>query len=156
MIKVNGTTILLTRCDSAYIEFNIIDDSGQKYEFDANTVIHTQVRETENDDIESGLLFENIAIVEKDDSNIAHYLWHIVPANTAKTRTDIDYVWDAQIEFANGDTYTFIESSKFKVKPEVTLREVIDVKPLDGETQTISDLKEMTKTVITVTIPREA
>ena len=156
MIKVNGTTILLTRCDSAYIEFQLVDESNQPWQFDANTNIHMQVREIENDDMETSLLFEGNAETETDEQNIKHYYWHIVPANTQRSKPDASYVWDAQIEFANGDTYTFIESSKFKIKPEVTLREIKEVAPLDGETETVSDIKELTKTVITVEIPREA
>lgn len=157
MLKVNGTTILITRNDSAYVEFNIIDDSNVKYEFSEDTNVHVQVRTFENDDLETGLLFEANATTETDENNIVHYLWHIVPENTAKARTDIDYVWDAQIEFPDGDNYTFIESSKFKIKPEVTLRKASeDTEPAADPGDKISNLKSMTKTVITVTIPREA
>ena len=158
MVKVNGTTILITRGDAAYIEFNIVDDSNQKYVFDENAIIHTQVRTLENDDMNMGLVFEATAETETDENDVVHYLWHIVPENTLRARTDVDCVWDAQIEFPDGDTYTFIESSKFKIRPEVTLR-----KPAGDPAETpveqegiISSLKSMTKTIITVTIPREA
>ena len=152
MVKVNGTTMLITRGDSAYIEFNIVDDSNVKYVFDEYTKIHIQVRSLENDDLDTGLLIDAETETEIDENDVAHYLWHIVPADTAKSRADQDYVWDAQIEFADGDVYTFIESSKFKIKPEVTLRKINEE---TNPPQTVSTLKDLTKTVITVTIPKE-
>ena len=34
-----------------------------------------------------------------------------------------DYYWDAQVEFSNGDIFSFIPVSKFKLISEVTMGE---------------------------------
>lgn len=31
------------------------------------------------------------------------------------------YYWDAQVEYANGDVFTFVEVSRFTLLPEITL-----------------------------------
>ena len=119
MIKITGTTIMITRSDSAFVKFKFVDANNDIITFDGNVTV--QVRSATNDDYNAGLLFTG-DVVKVDDI----FIWGIKPEDTATA--DGDYFWDAQIEFDNGDTYTFVEASKFKVKPEVTLRssEAID------------------------------
>lgn len=31
------------------------------------------------------------------------------------------YYWDAQVEYTNGDVFTFVEVSRFTLLPEITL-----------------------------------
>ena len=150
MLKITGTTIAITRGDSAYIVFNIIDDTNKVIEFDEHTKVTCQVRSASNGD----MLFDGNVVeeVKMNASGEAYrtFAWYIIPANTTNAKDNAEYIWDAQIEFENGDTYTFIESSKFKIKPEVSLR-----KNQIPEVPTGMVLKDINKHILTVEIPLE-
>ena len=106
--------IYLTRGDSGYIDFDLVDEAGNPIVVDENATVRCHVRKAPNG---GDLLFDGqIEIVDNKAT------WHIVPENTKTAELD-DYFWDAQIEYPNGDVFTFIPSSYFKLMPEVTERE---------------------------------
>lgn len=106
--------IYLTRGDSGYIDFDLVDEAGKPIDIGENATVRCHVRKAPNG---GDLLFEGqIEIVDNKAT------WHIVPENTKAAELD-NYFWDAQIEYSNGDVFTFIPSSYFKLMPEVTERE---------------------------------
>ena len=106
--------IYLTRGDSGYIDFDLVDEAGNPIVVDENATVRCHVRKAPNG---GDLLFDGqIEIVDNKAT------WPIVPENTKTAALD-EYVWDAQIEFSNGDVFTFVPSSDFKLMPEVTERE---------------------------------
>lgn len=113
MIKINKTDITITRGDSAYIEFFLIDNMGQEVILDYGDVIRCQVRE----DCDGELIF-NGDIERSTTSN--QIIWHIHPDDTSGLDVGT-YYWDAQVEYTNGDIFTFVDVSKFNVVKEITL-----------------------------------
>lgn len=111
MLKISGNKISLTRGDSAYITLTINTDNGV-YVLNDGDEVRVQVRDVPNT---GDLIFEgNIEIINDE------IVWHIYPAQT----TDLDvatYYWDAQLQTANGDIFTFIPASAFKLLDEVTM-----------------------------------
>ena len=106
--------IYLTRGDSGYVDFDLINGDGTPIYVDENTTVRCQVRKTPNG---GDLLFDGqIEIVDNKAT------WHILPENTKMAPLD-EYFWDAQIEYPNGDVFTFVPSSYFKLMVEVTERD---------------------------------
>ena len=114
MITIDETNISITRGDSAYIQFNINDMSGNPITLQSTDIVRSQVRKKPND---GELIFDGEIIRNDDEGTI---IWHIKPENT-KDEDVGNYYWDAQVEFPNGDIFTFIPVSKFRLMPEVTL-----------------------------------
>lgn len=112
MLKISGTKISLTRGDSAYITLTPTLADGSKYELQEGDKIRCQVRDQAND---GELLFEGTVTQIRDDM-----VWHIQPIDTEEAEVK-EYVWDAQLELSNGDIFTFIPESKFKLLNEVTM-----------------------------------
>lgn len=107
MLKISGNKISLTRGDSAYITLHIDD-----YELNDGDVVRVQVRDVPN----TGEL-----LVEGDvDVSGEEIVWHIYPAQTSNLEVKT-YYWDAQLETSNGDIFTFIPASPFKLLDEVTM-----------------------------------
>ena len=116
MIKINKTEISITRGDSAYIQFNLKDVAGNKLNLTNMDIVRCQVRDQ---DVDGDLVFEG-EIIREYVNNTA--TWHIRPEDTADLEIGT-YYWDAQVEFANGDVFTFVYVSKFNVLPEITIIE---------------------------------
>ena len=107
MLKISGNKISLTRGDSAYITLSIDD-----YELNDGDVVRVQIRDVPN----TGEL-----LVEGDvDTSGEEIVWHIYPYQTSNLEVKT-YYWDAQLETANGDIFTFIPASPFKLLDEVTM-----------------------------------
>ena len=111
MLKINHTNIELTRADSAYITISITDEKGAPIELTSQDKVRCQVREEADG---GNLLFDGRVIRKGDD-----ILWYISPEDTEGVEAT-DYVWDAQVEFSNGDVFTFVPLSRFRVLSEVT------------------------------------
>ena len=114
MIKINKTDISITRGDTAYIEFYLIDITGQPVVLDRDDIVRCQVR----DECDGDLIFEGEIDRNMENNQI---IWHIHPYDTE----DLDigtYYWDAQVEYPNGDIFTFVDVSKFNVVKEITLQ----------------------------------
>ena len=115
MLKISGNKISLTRGDSAYITLSINTDNGT-YELNDGDEVRVQVRDFPNT---GELLFDGNIEMGLD----GEIVWHIYPAQT----TDLEvktYYWDAQLETSNGDIFTFIPASPFKLLDEVTMPNV--------------------------------
>lgn len=113
MLKIIKTCISLTRGDSAYIDFDITDKCGNPIPLTAEDNIRCQVRKTANG---GELLFEGV--IERTNG----ICWHISPSDTADAAVG-EYVWDAQVEFSNGDVFSIIPVSPFIILSEVTENE---------------------------------
>lgn len=114
MLKCSGTNISITRGDSAYITLTILDGSGNKYQFNDGDKISIDVRTKPN----TGKLVFNATI----DIVNGEIVWHILPENTRNLQVKT-YYWDAQLTTSNGDVFTFITSSSFRLLDEVTYNE---------------------------------
>lgn len=114
MITITKTDISITRGDTAYINFALTDSTGTAVVLQANDRVRCQVRDRDTD---GELLFEG----EMSYANNA-ITWHIRPEDTADAAPGT-YYWDAQLEYVNGDIYTFVPVSRFTVLPEITVAE---------------------------------
>lgn len=112
MLTTNGTNITITRGDSAYINVVVTDSEGHDYVVGPNDVVRAQVRQ---DATSSNILFETI--IPSDTM-----VWHIKPEDTEGANMGRTYVYDVQLETADGDVFTFIPLSNFTVSKEVTRR----------------------------------
>lgn len=111
MLKISGNKISLTRGDSAYITL-IPNMDDVPYVLGENDTVRVQVRDVPNT---GELIFEgNIEIINDE------IVWHILPEQTKDLEVAV-YCWDAQLELENGDIFTFIPSSQFKLLDEVTM-----------------------------------
>ena len=117
MFNVDKTTISLTRGDSAVVEFFIPDITGKPAEITQEDTVTCQVRSTPNSTGE--LVFAGRVTYSAEKNSI---IWRIIPSDTSNLDPGT-YYWDAEIDYANGDIYTFVGISKFIVLPEVTLKE---------------------------------
>ena len=116
MIKIKKTSISLTRGDSAYINFTLTDINGEPLQLAAGDRVRCQVRK---EPVTGELLFDGEVTYSQQGNQIT---WHIHPSDTANAQIGT-YYWDAQVEYANGDIYTFVDVSEFTLLPEVTLIE---------------------------------
>ena len=113
MIKINKTEISITRGDTAYIEFSLTDAFGHTIVLHANDRVRCQVR----DKVDGNLIFEGLMSYDNN-----HIIWKIRPEDTADESLGT-YYWDAQLEYSNGDIFTFVPVSKFEIMPEITMIE---------------------------------
>lgn len=112
MIEINKTSISLTRGDSAYINFTLTGDDGQPVVLNQSDKVRCQVRDKT---VSGKLIFEGSITVSG-----SQIVWHIRPEDTMNAEIGT-YYWDAQVEYANGDVFTFVEVSRFTLLPEITL-----------------------------------
>ena len=109
MLKVKGNNIKLTRGDTAYLTVPITDTvSGETYEIDNSDVLTFSVRKNVN---AKEYLFQKVV----QGSNV----FKILPTDTSDLRYGT-YIYDVQLDMANGDRFTIIEPSNFEVTSEVT------------------------------------
>lgn len=113
MLKISGNKISLTRGDSAYITISVNDVDGNPYELGDGDQIRCQVRTAPN----TGELVATGEILYQEDGTI---VWYLRPSDTSGLDVK-KYYWDAQLELSNGDIFTFIPSSIFKLTDEVTM-----------------------------------
>lgn len=118
MLTISNYSISLTRGDSAYIELKIYNDSGVQYELQDGDAVYVQVRGMAN--YNGRLLFDGEVSLDIENNVI---LWHINPEDTLNATAGRTYYWDAQIEFENGDRFTFIPVSEFNILGQVTYTE---------------------------------
>ena len=105
MLKINGTTISLTRGDTARIELGITQ-GGETYDYSADTVLFTVKQSTMQPDY----------LIQK---TVTDGVIYIAPADT-ETLAYGTYCYDVQLTTSGGDVCTVITPSKFVVEPEVT------------------------------------
>ena len=111
--------VYVTRGDSAYLDIDLKDGSGQPLILGDEDVVRCQVRNVPNT---GKLLFEGHLVKNEGSS----YTWQIRPEDTKDAPAD-NYVWDAEVEYYTGEIFTFIPAqSKFVILPEVTYDEEND------------------------------
>lgn len=122
MLKIKKNAIYITRGDSAYITVDIYDGSGNLIVPEDGDHVRCQVRDEVND---GTLLFEGTVLENPvtDDDGTEHMqiIWYIRPQDTRNADMTKSYVYDMQIEFENGDVFTFIQAARFNILDEVTL-----------------------------------
>lgn len=102
-------TIKLTRGDTAYLEVPLVDDvTGEPYEMQSGDTLTLSVKKTVKD---AECCFSKVV----RGTNI----FKIVQADTADCEFT-KYKYDIQLDTANGDTFTVIETACFTILPEVT------------------------------------
>ena len=124
MLDIKGSVISLTRGDSAYITLQINAGGVNAYELQDGDIVRCQVRPGVNTE---ELLFETPFGLWGEGADLElqpdgrSIVWHIKPEDTAKADPNTEYYWDAQLQVLNGDVFTFIPASRFKILDEVTL-----------------------------------
>lgn len=110
MLIVKNNAIELTRGDTARLTITVTDDYDQPYEMQAEDVLIFTVK-TSADATDS--------VIEKELKGTN--LLHLEPKDTAELDYT-KYVYDVELHTANGDVYTVIEETEFKLRKEVTRR----------------------------------
>lgn len=116
MLEIDGTTIRLTRGDSAWISVPILTDGNTAYTIADGDTLALQVRSRPFTGVgEAGqtLLFNGN--FGADENGVP--LWHITPEQSAVATGS--YYWDAQITLEDGDVCTYA-GGKLVIMPEVT------------------------------------
>lgn len=116
MLRISNNNIYLTKGDSAYIPFVLTYANGTKYTIGEGDIIKVQVRSKPNT---GQLAFDGDVYIREDGS----IMWHIHPEDTKNMSVSKDYYYDAELRLSNGDIFTFIKSSQFKLMDEVTYDE---------------------------------
>ena len=112
MLYVEGTTIRLTRGDTAYLEVPImakLDDGTEvPYELAADDELTLSIK-------------RNIKDLEPSVQKVivGSNLFHILPEDT-RACDFAKYLYDVQLKTAAGDVYTVIEPTTFEILREVT------------------------------------
>lgn len=118
MLSIAGTTIAITRGDSAYISLPILQADGRTpYEVQPGDVVALQVRTdvvTGSGSTEPELVINGRIIYQEGVP-----VWVLTPEDT--TIPVGKYKWDVQITLANTDDVTTYNSGTFKITSEVTL-----------------------------------
>mgnify|MGYP006916027032 CR=1 FL=1 len=120
LYKISKNKISITRGDSAYLDINIFNEDGTAYTLHDGDTVQAQVRTEPNiGELLIDASLENGKIYVNDNGAI---VWHIFPADTRNLEIGT-YSYDVQIVTADGDVFTFIEDSDFRVTNEVTWHE---------------------------------
>ncbi len=121
MLSIAGTTIAITRGDSAYISLPILQADGRTpYEVQPGDVVALQVRTdvvTGSGSTEPELVINGRIIYQEGVP-----IWVLTPEDT--TIPVGKYKWDVQITLANTEDVTTYNSGTFKIMSEVTLPSV--------------------------------
>ena len=108
-LKVNGTTITVTRGDTVKLLIRLYDYEGIEYIPQEGDSIRFAMKEDYNDPE---------PLIEKDIP-IDTRILRIDPEDTKNLPQPSSYVYDIQITYANGEVDTFIDRAKFKLTEEV-------------------------------------
>lgn len=118
MLDIHGTSIFLTRGDTAYLQFplyNAIFKDGKvveksEYEIDEQDSLTITVSKKAND--ASAAVFRHTVF---GDNTIK-----IVPSDTRDLVIG-QYRYDVELVMANGDVFTVVKDSAFNITNEVTM-----------------------------------
>ena len=110
MLYVKGNTISMTRGDTAYLTIPITTSTGEEYTMGSEDILTLSVKESVDDET---------YVLQKEV--IGTNAVHIEPKDTADLPFG-KYKYDVQLTMANGDVFTIIEVSTFKLLPEVTCK----------------------------------
>ena len=105
MFIIEGTTIKLTRGDSAEFDINIFDAGGNPYELQEGDKVEFTVKAN---------VYTDKILIQKTGTHII-----ILPEDTTSL-SYYKYVYDVQITLHDGTVDTIIPPSTFEVLSEVT------------------------------------
>lgn len=105
MFSIEGTTIRLTRGDSAEFDIEIYDAQGTPYELEEGDKVEFTVKEN---------VHMKTAVIKKVGTQI-----QIKPEDTASLSYKT-YVYDVQVTLRDGTVDTIIPPSTFEILSEVT------------------------------------
>lgn len=109
MLYIEGSTIKLTRGDTAYLSIPITNTvTGNSYDIADGDILEFSVKKYTSDKIK--LISKKI---------IGQNTFHILPEDTNQLPFG-KYVYDVQLTTVFGDIYTVIEASTFELMEEVT------------------------------------
>lgn len=108
MVRVQGTTIEMTRGDTLRVYLTLKDCNGDEYVPEAGDSIRFAMKKRYND--ATPLILKQIPT----DTLVLE----LAPADT-KPLSYAEYVYDIEMTYANGDVDTFIDRAKFKITEEV-------------------------------------
>jgi len=109
MLRVDANQISLTRGDTAYLIVPIFNDvTSEDYVLSPDDTITFTVKKTVDD---TEFIFQKVM---KGSNEI-----HILPEDTIGC-SYTTYMYDVQLTTANGDVFTVIEPTKFRITSEVT------------------------------------
>lgn len=114
MLKIEGTTIRLTRGDTARLDLTISDTTGKGYTFQQGDAVVLTVK-TSADAVDEALLKLEYIDMEKTLVEIL-----LKPEDTKDLSFDT-YWYDVELRTAAGEIYTVVSYSKFVICKEVTL-----------------------------------
>lgn len=109
MLNISGTTITLTRGDSAKIAMDLTYKNGDPYEPTDGDKIRFAMKKDYND------LLPPLLLIEIPTDTLILY----IPASETKQLAYGTYKYDIQITTAAGDVDTFIDRATFVVTEEV-------------------------------------
>lgn len=109
MLRIDQNSISLTRGDTAYLTVPIFNDvTGEEYVMQPDDTLTLTVKRSVRD---TEFVFQKVST----GSNA----FHILPTDTAGVKFAV-YKYDIQLTTADGDVYTVIEPTDFKIAEEVT------------------------------------
>ena len=109
IVKDNGS-IELTRGDTARLTVDLTDDEDQEYIMRSTDTLTMTVKTSVKD---SEPCFQK--------TSTGNNMIHIKPEDTAELDYG-KYVYDVELHTEDGDVYTVIEKSEFKLRDEVTTK----------------------------------
>lgn len=112
-MKIIGTSISMIRGDSESITISLQDIGGNPMTFQVGDTVYFTIKEHINTVIK--MLQKVITVFDEE----GHAIIEIDPIDTKEWRCK-DYVYDVQLNSANGNVTTIIPPSKFKLEGEVT------------------------------------
>lgn len=104
----DDNSIELTRGDTARLTVTVTNDDGEEYEVQSTDILTLSIKKRVKD---------SEALVSK--MLVGSTTFHIEPGDTSGLPFG-KYVYDVQITTAEGDVYTVIAPSEFKIAEEVT------------------------------------
>ena len=109
MIRISGTTIIMTRGDTLRVVLELKDEEGNTYVPLENDRIRFAMKKNYDDDT---------PLIVKEIPNDTLELV-LNPDDTKNLEQPASYVYDIEITYANGDVDTFIDKAKLKLTEEV-------------------------------------
>lgn len=108
MLKIDGTTIILTRGDSLVVKLDIYDSEGNTYTPASGDTIRFAMKKSYSD---SECLITKV--IPNDTMMLS-----LAPSDT-KDLTFGSYVYDIELTYESGAVDTFIDKATFRISEEV-------------------------------------
>ena len=108
MVRVNGTTITMTRGDTLTVQIGIIKADGTPYEPSEGDVVRFALKKDYSD--KNPIILKTI---DNEDLTLT-----LLPSDTKQLAFG-DYVYDIELTQEDGTVDTFIAKARFKITEEV-------------------------------------